>query len=63
MRGLPPEELGAFVPKIRAVTADQIRRAGKTYFPSKSQTVIVVGDVEKVKADVEQFGAAQEQKQ
>jgi len=56
IRGLPPEALGEFVPKIRAVTVEQIRHAGKTYFPSKSQTVVVVGDVKKVKGDVEQFG-------
>jgi zinc protease len=56
IKGLPPEELGSFVPKVNAVTVDQIVKAGKTYFPSKGQTVVVVGDVDKVKPEVEQYG-------
>jgi zinc protease len=56
VKGLPPEALAEFVPKVRAVTPEQIRHAGRTYFPARMQTVVIVGDVEKVKAEVEQFG-------
>ena len=56
VKGLPPEALGEFVPKVRAVTVEQIRKAGRTYLPSRGQTIVIVGDVDKVKADVEQYG-------
>jgi predicted Zn-dependent peptidase len=62
IKGLPPEELGAFVPKIRAVTPEQIRHAGMTYFPSRTQTVVVVGDVGKVEPELAPFGAVSVQK-
>ncbi|MFL5343993.1 MAG: M16 family metallopeptidase [Hyalangium sp.] len=53
--GMPPEAVGEFVPKVNAVTAEQVREAGKKLFSSGSQTIVVVGD-EKVKAELEQFG-------
>ena len=34
VNGLPPEALGEFVTKVNAVTADQVRAAGRTFFPS-----------------------------
>ncbi len=58
VNGLPPEALGEFVSKVNAVTADQVREAGRSFFPSARQTVVVVGDEEKVKAEVAQFGDA-----
>jgi len=56
--GLPPEALGEFVTKVNAVTADQVREAGRSFYPSAMQTVVVVGDEPKVKAELQQFGAA-----
>jgi predicted Zn-dependent peptidase len=56
VNGLPPEALGEFVSKVNAVTADQVRDAGRAFFPSARQIVVVVGDEEKVKAEVAQFG-------
>ncbi len=58
VRGLPPEALGEFVSKVNAVSAEQVRQAGRAYFPSARQTVVVVGDEAQVKAEVEQFGEA-----
>ena len=59
--GMPPEAVGEFVPKVNAVTAQQVREAGKKLFASGSQTIVVVGD-EKVKAELEQFGPVREVK-
>ena len=56
VNGLPPEALGEFVSKVNAVTADQVREAGRAFFPSARQTVVVVGDEAKVKAELAQFG-------
>jgi zinc protease len=58
VNGLPPEALGEFVTRVNAVTAEQVRDAGRTYYPSGLQTVVVVGDEPKVKAELAQFGAA-----
>ncbi|HSD26368.1 MAG TPA: hypothetical protein VLL75_03645 [Vicinamibacteria bacterium] len=58
MNGLPPEALGEFVTKVNAVTSDQVREAGRAFYPSAMQTVVVVGDEPKVKAELAQFGEA-----
>jgi zinc protease len=58
VNGLPPEALGEFVTKVNTVTADQVREAGRTFYPSALQTVVVVGDEPKVKAELAQFGSA-----
>jgi zinc protease len=56
LKGAPPEFLGEFVPRVNAVTAAQVRAAGRRYLASERQVVVVVGD-EAVKAELEQFGA------
>lgn len=51
--GLPPEFLGEFVPKVRAVDAAQVQAIGKKYFAPEQQSIVVVGDqavVEQLKA-------------
>jgi zinc protease len=58
VNGLPPEALGEFVTKVNAVTAEQVRAAGRSFYPSATQTVVVVGEEAKVKAELAQFGAA-----
>ncbi len=58
VRGLPPEALGEFVSKVNTVTAEQVRAAGRAYFPSARQVVVVVGDEAQVKAELEPFGEA-----
>jgi zinc protease len=56
VNGLPPEALGEFVPRVNAVSADQVREAGRAFFPSATQTVVVVGDAPKVEPALRQFG-------
>jgi zinc protease len=56
VNGLPPQALSEFVGRVNGVSAEQIRHAGRTYFPSAHQTVVVVGDEGKIKDDVSQFG-------
>jgi zinc protease len=58
VNGLPPEALGEFVTKVNAVTAEQVRAAGRSFYPSATQTVVVVGEEATVKAELAQFGAA-----
>ncbi len=58
VNGLPPEALGEFVSKVNAVSAEQVREAGRAFFPSARQTVVVVGEEAKVKAELAQFGEA-----
>jgi predicted Zn-dependent peptidase len=58
VNGLPPEALGEFVTRVNAVTSDQVREAGRAFYPSATQTVVVVGDEPKVKAELAQFGEA-----
>jgi predicted Zn-dependent peptidase len=58
VNGLPPEALGEFVTKINAVTSEQVRESGRAFYPSARQTVVVVGDEAKVKAELAQFGEA-----
>jgi zinc protease len=58
VNGLPPGALGEFVTKVNAVTAEQVREAGRTFYPSGRQSVVVVGDEAKVKAELAQFGEA-----
>lgn len=55
VKGLPPEALAEFVPKVEAVTAEDVRRVGRTYFCSRNQTVVVGGDVAAIRPDVELF--------
>jgi predicted Zn-dependent peptidase len=56
VNGLPPEALGEFVPRISAVTAQQVRKAGQAFYPSDTQTVIVVGDEARIREEMAQFG-------
>lgn len=53
--GLPPEFLGEFVPKIRAVDVKQVQAIGKKYFTPENQSIVVVGD-KAVVAQLKDFG-------
>ncbi len=59
VNGLKPEALSEFIPKVNAVSAEEVRRIGRTYFAAKDQTIVVVGDEAKAKAELEQFGPVQ----
>ena len=58
VKGLPPEALGEFVSKVNAVTADQVRAAGRSVLPLRRPTVVVVGEEAKVKEELAPFGEA-----
>jgi zinc protease len=59
MNGQKPEALSEFIPEVTEVKAEEIRRIGRTYFASKDQSIVVVGDEAKAKAELEQFGPVQ----
>ena len=63
VNGLPPEALAEFVPKVNAVTAEQVRQVGQKLFTSRSQTVVIGGDAAKVASDIAQFGEVKLEKQ
>jgi predicted Zn-dependent peptidase len=60
VNGLPPGALGEFVTQVNAVTAAQVREAGRAFYPSSRQTVVVVGDAAKVKEELAPFGEVTE---
>ena len=62
VNGLPPEALGEFVPKVNAVTAEQVKAAGRKHFLSGTQTVVVVGDAKEARPQLELFGVVKELK-
>lgn len=59
VKGLPPEALGEFVPKVEAVTVDDVRRVGRKYYPSRTQSVVIGGDVATIRPALEMFGGAE----
>jgi zinc protease len=58
VNGLPPAALAEFVPKVNAVTAEQVREVGMKLFKSRSQTIVIGGDAKKITAEVALFGDA-----
>lgn len=56
VRGLPIAALAEYVPKVSAVTAEMTRDVAQRYMTSRTQTVVIGGDVKSVRAQVEQFG-------
>ena len=56
VNGQTPEALAEFIPKVNKVSAEEVRRIGRSYFAAKDQTIVVVGDESKAKPELEQFG-------
>ncbi len=56
VNGLGPEVLGDFVPKVKAVTAQEVEEIGRKVFLSSTQTVVVVGDAKAVRPELAVFG-------
>ena len=54
--GLPPEYLGEFVPKIRAVDAGQVQAMARKYYDPEEQSIVVVGDRKAVADQLEPYG-------
>ncbi len=59
LNGLPADYLETFVPRVRAVTAAQVRAAAARYFDPQSLAIVLVGDASRVAATLEAFGALQ----
>lgn len=55
--GLPPEFLGQYVPKIRAVTAEQVQAMGARYFDPADYSIVVVGDSKAVEDQLKPYGS------
>jgi predicted Zn-dependent peptidase len=51
--GLPLASLGDFVAKVGQVTAADVERVAKQYLPVSTATLVVVGDVAKIRAGIE----------
>jgi len=60
--GLPPEFLGEYVPKIRAIGADQVQAMAKKYYAAKDQSIVVVGDYKAVQAQLKEYGEFKQEK-
>jgi predicted Zn-dependent peptidase len=56
VRDLPPAAVAQFVPNVEAVTAEQVQQAGRKYLVSRDQVVVVGGDVDHVRPQLEIFG-------
>lgn len=54
--GLPSEYLGEFVPKVRAVTPEQLQAAAARWFDPATQSIIVVGDEAAISEQLKPFG-------
>ncbi|MFD0325481.1 M16 family metallopeptidase [Lysobacter gummosus] len=60
--GLPPEFLGEYVPKVRAVSAEQVQAMAKKYYAVKDQSIIVVGDYKAVQSQLKEYGEFKQEK-
>ncbi|MGO1068617.1 M16 family metallopeptidase [Lysobacter sp. CA199] len=60
--GLPPEFLGEYVPKVRAIDAAQVQAMAKKYYAPKDQSIIVVGDYKAVQSQLKEYGEFKQEK-
>ena len=51
--GLPLSAINDFVAKVNAVTVADVQRVAKQYIPADKATLVVVGDLAKVRAGIE----------
>ncbi len=51
--GLPLSSINDFVTKLNAITLADVQRAAKQYIPADKATLVVVGDLAKVRAGIE----------
>ncbi len=59
--GLPAEFLGEYVPKVRAVTAEQVGAMGRKYFDPEQHSIVVVGDGKAIDDQLKPYGTFQAQ--
>ena len=53
--GLPLSSVSAFISKVNAVTAADVQRVSRQYLPADRATVVVVGDLAKIRAGIEKL--------
>jgi zinc protease len=56
VNGLPPGALAEFVPKVNAVTAEDIQKIGETLYRPDAQAVVVVGEKKALEKELAPFG-------
>jgi predicted Zn-dependent peptidase len=54
--GLPDNWYASYAANIRKITAKDVKAVVKTVTPSKNMVIAIVGDVSKIKADVDKLG-------
>jgi zinc protease len=60
--GLPIRYLEEYTPRVRAVTAAQIRLAAAKYISPEDASIVVVGDAAKIQRQLETFGSVKVEK-
>lgn len=53
--GLPLSSVSTFISKVNAVTAADVQRVSRQYLPADRATVVVVGDLAKIRAGIEKL--------
>lgn len=53
MFSLPLTSLGDFISKVNQVTAADVQRVARQYLPAESATLVVVGDIAKIRSGIE----------
>ena len=56
LAGLAPEFLGEYVPKVRAVGAEQLQAMARKYYAPKDLSIIVVGDAKALGNQLKPYG-------
>jgi zinc protease len=56
MHGLPDDWFARYADQVRKVTAADVRAVAKTAIPSGKLVISVVGDMAKVRADIDKLG-------
>jgi predicted Zn-dependent peptidase len=51
--GLPLSSVSQFIARVNAVTAADVQRVAKQYLPAKNATVVLVGDLAKIRTGIE----------
>lgn len=56
LNGLPDDYLDTFVPRVRAVSASQVRAAAQRYFDPESLAIVLVGDASRLAGQLDVVG-------
>ena len=56
LHGLEDVYLTNYVQNIHAITAEKVREIAKTYLTREKMTIVIVGDVKKIKSQIQPYG-------